>query len=51
MSLPLPLPEVTISKAFSDIDQASVTSSDANKFEMETDKYGFVGGKEYTDPE
>ena len=36
--------------AFSNIDQNSIAAS-AKNVEVETDKYGFVGGKEYTNPE
>ena len=47
------IPVVEVTEAFSDIDRDSVALSDTgtNKSDVETDKYGFVGGKEYTDPE
>ena len=41
------------SDAFSEIDDGSTAGSvgSTKRSEIETDKYGFVGGKEYTDPE
>ena len=47
------VPEIAISEVFSDIDQDqdSISDTATNKSDLEIDKYGFLGGKEYTDPE
>ena len=44
---------VTNSGDIPDIDNISITQSEAStsRSEFETDKYGFYGGKEYTDRE
>lgn len=41
------------SEIFSDVDQTStaLSGTNSNQSQVTIDKYGFIGGKEYTDPE